>query len=562
MKKILIFGALIGIAITSYATEPLDSVYEVMMKKKNLETTEVKYSGGFSNEVRGFIFQRNVGNGWTQGKRLKVKGVSPREAESVRRVFEASAPEVGHVVKVDLQRACVDEKKKTGYAVDYDPEQKTLYLLRVEIEDEPCIPKDWTTRDYYYHFIPTPKSVNWSAALARLYSEVKYNSAFVDRFATRLDSVYYSSLEELKGADDYESYRILQKTIASCEDAHTDIYADWGLFELPGSSPFTTVLIGDRLFVSSVECEKLENAGMERGMEIIAVNGESPFDYAERELSPFVCANTPQWKNHRMFDDYGFSSGRNGSDLNLTLKSSDGQKIIQVPHKINEGQWQPEKAVRHDKSFRMTEGGIGILTIPSFAYQDVTTFFDSIYPRILESKALIIDVRGNGGGNSGYADYILRHLSDDEIACPIWRTPIYKPAFASWGRDPEWYESEPEKMKPINDRQCYLGPVAVLTDRGTFSAAEDFCSIFKCMKRGPIIGTPTGGSTGNGVRKTLTKGVYVNVCSKHDKMPDGTEFVGVGIIPDIIIEETPESYFSDNKDIVLEKAIETLSSKK
>ncbi len=78
------------------------------------------------------------------------------------------------------------------------------------------------------------------------------------------------------------------------------------------------------------------------------------------------------------------------------------------------------------------------------------------------------------------------------------------------------------------------------------------------MKRGPSVGTATGGSTGNGVRALLTKGIYANICAKHDTMPDGTEFVGIGIIPDIIIEETPESYFSDSIDLALQKAVSTL----
>lgn len=88
-------------------------------------------------------------------------------------------------------------------------------------------------------------------------------------------------------------------------------------------------------------------------------------------------------------------------------------------------------------------------------------------------------------------------------------------------------------MSPIHDSTPYLGEIILLTDRGTFSAAEDFCSLFRGMKRGLIVGTPTGGSTGNGVRVKLTKDIYANICSKHDKMPDGTEFVGIGILPDI-----------------------------
>lgn len=48
------------------------------------------------------------------------------------------------------------------------------------------------------------------------------------------------------------------------------------------------------------------------------------------------------------------------------------------------------------------------------------------------------------------------------------------------------------------------------------------------------------------------------VCSKKDTYPDGREFVGYGIKPDIRVEKTLKDYM-DNKDPVLEEAVITLS---
>jgi C-terminal processing protease CtpA/Prc len=50
------------------------------------------------------------------------------------------------------------------------------------------------------------------------------------------------------------------------------------------------------------------------------------------------------------------------------------------------------------------------------------------------------------------------------------------------------------------------------------------------------------------------------VCTKQDTYPDGTEFVGIGIIPDIPVEQTLSDY-KNNVDTVLESAIQFLKQK-
>lgn len=187
--------------------------------------------------------------------------------------------------------------------------------------------------------------------------------------------------------------------------------------------------------------------------------------------------------------------------------------------------------------------------------------FDKLYPELLKTSALIIDLRNNHGGNSNNADYIIRHLSGDSIKTDSWRSPMYIPAYASWSMKQPWYESASEYMPPIREKEIYRNPVAVLVNQGTFSAAEDFCSLFTGMKRGKLIGSNTGGSTGNGVRVELIPGhTYANICSKHDIMPDGTEFVGIGIKPDIEVQETYQSYFKDREDAGLHTAIQYLQT--
>ena len=88
---------------------------------------------------------------------------------------------------------------------------------------------------------------------------------------------------------------------------------------------------------------------------------------------------------------------------------------------------------------------------------------------------------------------------------------------------------------------------------------------FRNMKRGTIIGTPSGGSTGNPIGFGLPGEGWVLICTKKDTYPDGTEFVGVGILPDVEVRETVLSFLSkaetciDNSNAT-RKAIEILKN--
>ena len=97
----------------------------------------------------------------------------------------------------------------------------------------------------------------------------------------------------------------------------------------------------------------------------------------------------------------------------------------------------------------------------------------------------------------------------------------------------------------------------LLVNSSTFSAAEDFTVLFRNAGRGKIIGTPTGGSTGNPISIDLGWGYSGRICTRHERLADGTEFIGIGIQPDIVVEET-ESVIT-GKDNVIEEALKLLN---
>jgi C-terminal processing protease CtpA/Prc len=97
-------------------------------------------------------------------------------------------------------------------------------------------------------------------------------------------------------------------------------------------------------------------------------------------------------------------------------------------------------------------------------------------------------------------------------------------------------------------------PVYILTSKRTFSAAEDFLIYLNYSKNVTRIGQTTGGSSGQPLQFDLFRGVSARVCAKADEFPDGTEFINIGIKPQIAVE--PASPLgSEAKDLELEKAL-------
>jgi C-terminal processing protease CtpA/Prc len=137
-----------------------------------------------------------------------------------------------------------------------------------------------------------------------------------------------------------------------------------------------------------------------------------------------------------------------------------------------------------------------------------------------------------------------------------WKSLSYVPAHRSWGRPTGWLEGGPAVIEPRNGKK-YAGPLVVLTGPGTFSAAEDFLVPLQYAKRAILVGEKTAGSTGNPIRIPLPGGGMFMVVSKRDMFPDGREFVGIGISPDLEVHPTQKDLLKGT-DPVLQKGIDVI----
>lgn len=388
--------------------------------------------------------------------------------------------------------------------------------------------------------------------LSKIWSEVNSNFANFDISKIDWDETYKSYIPKVLAARTTEEYyHELQKMVALLHDAHTNVYYPFVKYRKP---PLRSKLIENKVIITGVSNDTLRNQNIEIGDEIIDINNTNAIDFGKINVMPFQSSSTIQDLNLRTYT-YALLYGNVDENIELRIKKKDNSILTALLSR---------KLVSNKKhqtfELKITNDNIAYLKINDFENPDYKRIFDSLYVKFLPSKALIIDVRENGGGNGSQGFYILSHLIEKNTLTAKSKTKQNISALIARGQIDTWLEIAPDTIHPIDNKEKYLKPVIVLTGAQTFSAGEDFLVAFDNSRRGIKIGQASGGSTGQPLFFDLPKGGRFRVCTKRDSYPNGKEFVGVGIMPEIEIQETIKS-IQDKEDIVFEKAIELLNKK-
>lgn len=187
------------------------------------------------------------------------------------------------------------------------------------------------------------------------------------------------------------------------------------------------------------------------------------------------------------------------------------------------------------KVAKATDGKVGYIHIPDMQIEGLNEFVRYYYPQ-LRKEALIIDVRGNGGGN--VSPMLIERLRREAAMIEIARNTA--PSFNPGGLIP--------------------GPKVCLMDEFSASDGDIFPYRFKYYKLGKLIGKRSWGGV-IGIRGTLPilDGGYLNrpEFSRYDMA--GKEWImeGYGVDPDIVVDNDPAKEF-EGIDMQLEKAIEVI----
>ncbi len=226
-------------------------------------------------------------------------------------------------------------------------------------------------------------------------------------------------------------------------------------------------------------------------------------------------------------------------EVNSTATPKGSRKLFVKPisdeSELYYHQWVQDNIAKVTKA---SGGKIGYVHIPDMGPDGLNQFARYFYPQ-LDKEALIIDDRGNGGGN--VSPMIIERLR---------RVP---------GLGTMWRNSKSASVKP--DGQ--IGPKVCLIDQYSASDGDLFPYQFRFYNIGPLIGQRTWGGV-VGIRGSLPfiDGSDLRKPEFAHFAADGSKFIieGEGVSPDIeLVNDPHEEYLG--KDAQLERAIEEMKKK-
>lgn len=459
-------------------------------------------------------------------------------------------------VGIKLSMAVCNDKERVATELELKTLDDAITRLQITLQSLAVQLLDPTYVTFEPKISPKPEAIRLlrMAGFARLWSEVKYNFVYLEkRSEVDWDSLLERYMPRIAAAnDDIEYGRILEEAVALLKDGHTNVYPK---AVAPTDSPLIVLepIQGKPVAVAVGNLPEL--ASIKPGMELNEIDHTPVATIIARDVDPYIASSTVQ--DRALREMRMLLKGTPDSTMQTKWLDLQGKTLEVVLHRNASKNRAAMPAQRWERfEYRELPGQISYMALNDFGDEGVVSDFESKFEQALQSKAWILDLRNNGGGNSSIGYKILSHFLTAAAQGEAWRTHLYNPTFHAWEQPQSWYEGSPDKIELANGPR-YAGSVYVLTSPSTCSAAEDFLIPLKVHKRATLVGEPTCGSSGQPLFFSIY-GADVRVCTKWDRFPDGTEFVGVGVLPDVPANRTRKDV-ATGRDAVLEEAIRLAS---
>jgi hypothetical protein len=193
------------------------------------------------------------------------------------------------------------------------------------------------------------------------------------------------------------------------------------------------------------------------------------------------------------------------------------------------------------------EDAIGYVAIGTFQIDEagiakVIAAIDAL----ADCKALILDVRANGGGNEQRAAPIAGRFTKEPV---VYARSAYRDQLAA---ATDAFEAPIDRVlqpvAPFDGRR-----VVVLQGPHCVSSTEGFLAMMRALPNVTTIGLPSRGASGNPGPFDLVPGVKVWASRWRSLLPDGACIEGAGIAPQIVVDAPHEK-----TDPTLERALAEL----
>ncbi len=271
------------------------------------------------------------------------------------------------------------------------------------------------------------------------------------------------------------------------------------------------------LIISPMEGSPSEKAGIKAQDRILAVDDVDVSGMTTEELVKLI-------------------KGPKGTDVVITVdRDREVLDIIVTRDKI------VVPTIKHE----LLDGDIGYIKIAGFdrvTYDQFVEAYDELEDQ--DQKALIIDLRYNGGGLTHIVSAITDKLLPEDLTI-----------YYTEDKDGE------QIIIPTQDKDEFDRPLVILVNEGSASASEILAGAIKDHERGVIVGTTTFGKGLVQQSMTLDDGSALKITIAKYFTPDGHYIHGTGIEPDIISElpevEDPDE-LPEDWDPQLDDAVEVI----
>jgi carboxyl-terminal processing protease len=335
-----------------------------------------------------------------------------------------------------------------------------------------------------------------------------------------LDATYKAYLAKALGAKGRREFDLATlEFVALLRNKHTQFDDQWLRRRYGQPLGFSAAPVEGKWVITSTGDSRMKN-----GSVIQAVDGTEVEAYV-RDKQRYISASSERGARSLVFDrpylfPQSFTLELEGGDL-ISIERRDAPRISarDGPSRTSEGHW-------------LSEGAVGYIKIPAFNDPKFERTAIDFARRFRNAKALIIDVRGNGGGSTPYD--LIGELMDREWRDWSTSTPVQVAIDRARGAPLAQRRTESRRSQPR--KEAFTGRLLLLVDRFTCSACEDFVMPFKDNGRAEIIGEATEGSSGQPFFFDFGNGMSFLVGAARHTFPDGSSFESVGITPTIPVE--------------------------
>jgi C-terminal processing protease CtpA/Prc len=339
-----------------------------------------------------------------------------------------------------------------------------------------------------------------------------------------LNARFKQADEEIKRAASVpEILRVISDALMSLDDSHT-------FFVPPGFTDriehgWAMEMIGDKCYVSAVQPgSDAESKGLRAGDRIVSIEGVLPTrrDLWKLEYTIFVLA--PRYSLHVAVE----KPDGTRATYETRAEVHKGKPIIHLDggmaSDLNDLIRNTETDLRLN-AHRIEDIGKETLIwkMPNFELSELQ--FNELLDRVHNRKSLILDLRGNHGGDEQTLLKIIGAFFDHDVKV---------------GDLKRRKESKPLVAKTRGGK-AFAGKLAVLVDSESGSAAEVLARVVQLEKRGMIVGDRTAGAVMRGrsldhqLGDTLAIYYGASVSDADLLFSDGRSLERTGVMPDEIV---------------------------